>query len=459
MDKTLQTTAWNCLPKEFKKEVKRMWSVEVDCATKYKSELHKHRTDLLYELFGEHLHWQNNHTSDAEGEKMLTAMKWKVQELYANYNKELHHSGLRHIEYEKAREVTTVLYHLFGSKCLPEEKQIAENANCSEPKPADTGQFRFKINDKVRIHGVANQKMNGMIATVEALPFIKEPFKYKVRLEEGFTYLHEDNLEPYEQPKPDDQKFTKGDKVRTMKVMSKDYVGKVGTINCQDDGGYIVDYDDGSHVWSAESDLEPYTEPSNKESATLHAESVKESRISSEESDNDHFCDLTKIKPIESEVSVYLATKEEDEEFRQLLHENGFKWNGRQPLIDFSCWSAHECDKTHYVHEDKTVTYCGEKTSDTLTFSEFKKRYFGGNVNKSQNIENLDKQFDKILKDSFRNHNRLHIAAMCLQGMLSAGDCSGCSDEAFKELAKTALICADALIAEAEKNGGDHEQD
>lgn len=56
MTKELKELTWTALPKEFKEEVKRMWSVEVDCVTKYKSELHKHRTDLLYELFGEHLH-------------------------------------------------------------------------------------------------------------------------------------------------------------------------------------------------------------------------------------------------------------------------------------------------------------------------------------------------------------------------------------------------------------------
>lgn len=68
MNTELQNKAWSVLPKEFKEEVKRLWSVEVDCATKYHSELHKHRTDLLYELFGEHLHWQNNLTSDAKSE-------------------------------------------------------------------------------------------------------------------------------------------------------------------------------------------------------------------------------------------------------------------------------------------------------------------------------------------------------------------------------------------------------
>lgn len=60
-------------------------------------------------------------------------------------------------------------------------------------------------------------------------------------------------------------------------------------------------------------------------------------------------------------------------------------------------------------------------------------------------------QFDNIVKGGFREHNRLHIAAMCLQGMLSAGDHSGCPDSAWSELAKTALACADALLVEAQK--------
>lgn len=62
-------------------------------------------------------------------------------------------------------------------------------------------------------------------------------------------------------------------------------------------------------------------------------------------------------------------------------------------------------------------------------------------------------QFDNIVKGGFREHNRLHIAAMCLQGMLSAGDYSGCPDSAWSELAKIALACADALLVEAQKGG------
>lgn len=213
MDKTLQTTVWNCLPKEFKEEVKRMWSVEVDCATKYKSELHKHRTDLLYELFGEHLHWQNNLTSDAEGEgEMLYVKASVVKDIYGSMNK-------AHPK-ENAWVVKQTLEALFGSKCLPDVSSSVpstkSNVPSSEPKPAEP---KFSKGDMVHC--------------------------------KSFGY--------------------EGD----YKVL--EYTG--GPRNCYD---CIDKY--GSYYRFYESDLEPYTEPSKEDSECLHAESVKESRIASEES-------------------------------------------------------------------------------------------------------------------------------------------------------------------------------
>lgn len=133
MDKTLQTTAWRCLPREFKEEVKKEYKIYSEgfrtvSAGAGKWELRGCYRELE-DLFGVH-----NLTSDAEGEVMLTAMKWKVQEQYANYNKELQHDGLRHIEYEKAKEVVKVLYYLFGSKCLRDETC---NVASKEPNPAE----------------------------------------------------------------------------------------------------------------------------------------------------------------------------------------------------------------------------------------------------------------------------------------------------------------------------------
>ena len=66
-------------------------------------------------------------------------------------------------------------------------------------------------------------------------------------------------------------------------------------------------------------------------------------------------------------------------------------------------------------------------------------------------VENHEmvKNFDTILKDGFREHNRLHIAAMAMQGMLS--NTTRFSSYEISDLVRISLNCADALISEAEK--------
>lgn len=83
--------------------------------------------------------------------------------------------------------------------------------------------------------------------------------------------------------------------------------------------------------------------------------------------------------------------------------------------------------------------------------------------NLSQNIADCDKQFDNILKDGFLEHNRLYIAAMAMQGILSNQQLLKIAIEAYQEetgspdmyvaVAKAAKAQADALIAESEKGG------
>lgn len=72
-------------------------------------------------------------------------------------------------------------------------------------------------------------------------------------------------------------------------------------------------------------------------------------------------------------------------------------------------------------------------------------------------IEPVEKHFDNILKDRFRNERRLNIAAMAMQGILAnpdevhrAGICST-AKETPKAIAEYALALADALIAECEE--------
>lgn len=91
-------------------------------------------------------------------------------------------------------------------------------------------------------------------------------------------------------------------------------------------------------------------------------------------------------------------------------------------------------------------------------FTEFKKRYFGEDVNLSQETVNCDKQFDNILKDSFRKERRLNIAAQIVASMIGSDDWTtwrgGSNKEIWHNMAKSSLEIADALIAEAEKGGG-----
>lgn len=169
--------------------------------------------------------------------------------------------------------------------------------------------------------------------------------------------------------------------------------------------------------------------------------------------------EVTKMKPIESKVSVYLATKEEDEEFRMLLHENGFKWNTGTSLINCRCWKSDiEESKIHYIHPDKTVTYYGKRMSETLTFSEFKKQYFGENVNHRQFIAKCDKQFDNILKGSFLKERRLSIAVQMVKAITQCPEiieriASAEADSLLDDIVDDALHLTDRLIDECEKGG------
>ena len=181
--------------------------------------------------------------------------------------------------------------------------------------------------------------------------------------------------------------------------------------------------------------------------------------------------DVSKMKPIESKVSVYLATKKEDEEFRMLLHENGFMWNNEMSLISQSNWASDPKDfQICFVYPDKTVTYCGERTEGTLTFTEFKKQYFGEEDSPNVNNSDIDiaelvnkgyvpdpaKQFDNILKDSFSKERRLNIAAMMAQGIMTNSN-PQMVEMNVERVVDLAILTADTLIAECEK-GGTHDK-
>lgn len=182
MTTELQNLAWACLPKEFKEEVKKMWSVEGDCAIKYKSELHKRRTDLMYELFG------NNLASDTEGEEMLTCERSKVQNHY-NHAIQLNNDSDSAWELVGGR-IMGVLKDLFGSKCLPDNVDSSrsnvdslesnsdelneDNFAKSGPKPPEP---KLKKGDKVKYVGKEHPEYWGEVFTVDGEIFYNDYYK------------------------------------------------------------------------------------------------------------------------------------------------------------------------------------------------------------------------------------------------------------------------------------------
>lgn len=83
--------------------------------------------------------------------------------------------------------------------------------------------------------------------------------------------------------------------------------------------------------------------------------------------------------------------------------------------------------------------------------------------NLSQETANCDKQFDNILKDSFREHNRLHIATEMAAAIIQSTDDITIDNKQVQKnlenVAKVAFLFADALIAESEKKGGNDGED
>ena len=97
MNKKLQDYVWSILPKEFKEEVKKEY---------YHDDSNPFELAQLEAIFGIH-----NLISDAEGEEMLIISRKEVQEQYQMYK---NMGMIKRLD---------ALMRLFGSKCLPDEKQ------------------------------------------------------------------------------------------------------------------------------------------------------------------------------------------------------------------------------------------------------------------------------------------------------------------------------------------------
>lgn len=172
MMKELQDIAWNCLPKEFKEEVKkvaRIYSGRTSALFGAERHLANKFLDEFIGLFGLH-----NLTSDAEGEEMLTVSRKRVQEVYAKNIAASNSDGHNSYDYGYYDGVINILSTLFGSKCLPDE----------EPKPAEP---KFKVGDYVRYKGGVHK----VVATAK---------DNRCYLNKILGCIDESDLEPYTEP-------------------------------------------------------------------------------------------------------------------------------------------------------------------------------------------------------------------------------------------------------------------
>lgn len=138
MNTELQNKAWSLLPKEFKKEVKDNYQelmsalsyfeskTSLNCEECNRCDLIRGKQAVYNKFFGYH-----NLTSDSEGEvELLYVTRQKVMGLYANAKK-LHdlYKSATCINTTESQQIDictgtmNVLTNLFGSKCLPDDKE------------------------------------------------------------------------------------------------------------------------------------------------------------------------------------------------------------------------------------------------------------------------------------------------------------------------------------------------
>ena len=213
MNKELQDLAWRCLPREFREEVKNVAQRYICRALalfgKERQLANKYYDDFI-NLFGRH-----NLTSDAEGEEMLTVPRKRVEKIFVGQMEVQKCTLLETIIHCEAAAKTELLYTLFGSKCLPDDSSKLQ-ASCRQ-------------------------------VNVDSLP--QNPTENC----DNKSHISADCNKPAE------PKFKPNDK-----VIFENVVCTIMQV-CYEDSTYSLMKDEtGAFVaWVAESDLEPYTEPTN----------------------------------------------------------------------------------------------------------------------------------------------------------------------------------------------------
>lgn len=186
MTKELQNLAWSRLPKEFKEEVKKML---------YNKDFTDEQKTMIRLLFGD-----DNLTSDAEGEEMLTVNRKEVQKLYAALQSEHKRKDVELYNRISAGDRATMLSDLFGSKCLPDDVSVDSlkvrefiNINELNVDKFVKSEPKFKVGDIVRFKYCCTPYR------IDGFKMLDGAMLYQV----GEVWAEESDLEPYTEPKED----------------------------------------------------------------------------------------------------------------------------------------------------------------------------------------------------------------------------------------------------------------
>lgn len=404
MNKQLIDSAWRALPAEFKKEVKTHYAGLNAAYKAYlsKDSLSNEECDrcnvlrekmALYQMyFGHH-----NLTSDAEGEEMLTVSCKRVQEIYKQAG---------------SLETCNALDALFGSKCLPDD---AHEDNFTSKEPT------LKRGDIVRVTNARHSLYEGLIGTVDTV--VKgECHEILVNHRGSLISFHASELKPYEEPKP-----------------AEDVDFNVPEPNCKH-------FKDGKCAHPSVSHIE-------------NGKLVKGAD-----------CDVSSCEDVEYDPkrAEPKFTKED------MVHCKSFGYEGDYKVLEYSggprnCYDCIDRDGYHYRFYESDLEPCTSKdpippisgelkpqNAETQLKEERTEPNFTDDCKSQDHIPESTKMVDDIIARDFDSHNRLHIAAMAMAGLLANEGVSCFTD--VQELGHMdfityhALEYADKLIKKLEED-------
>ena len=142
---------------------------------------------------------------DAEGEELLTVSRTKIEALHSEIHKAIMDAHDADDWQDAAHYILDILPRsfnaLFGSKCLPDEKEFAENANCKESKLTEQ---KFKVGDIALVRGFKHPLLKHDGAIVSILSYHEKGDFYSCAIAPNISIdVDAKYLEPYTEPKED----------------------------------------------------------------------------------------------------------------------------------------------------------------------------------------------------------------------------------------------------------------